>query len=63
MEWQAVEGLADGELIIERPSADPNPAVEVRQMLPSGVRYKAVWFHLQRSDVAKLVTVHCFDRG
>lgn len=61
MEWQAVEGLADGELITERPNAVPNPAVEVRQYLADGTEFKAVWSLLRQSGVAKLVTVHFFD--
>ena len=61
MEWQAVEGLADGELVTERPKAVPNPAVEVRQYLANGTEYKAVWSLLRQSGVAKLVTVHFFD--
>lgn len=52
MEWQAVVGLDDGELI-----------VEVREVLPDGTEFKAVWSHLRQSGVAKLVTVHFFDRG
>jgi hypothetical protein len=63
MEWQAVTGLEDGELIAERPDATPNPTVEVREMLPDGTEFKAVWSHLRQSGVAKLVTVHFFDRG
>jgi hypothetical protein len=63
MEWQVVAGLDDGDLLAERPDATPNPAVEVREMLPDGTEVKAVWSHLRRSDVAKLVTVHFFDRG
>jgi hypothetical protein len=63
MEWQAVAGLEDGELIAERPDATPNPAVEVRESLPDGTEFKAVWSHLRQSGVAKLVTVHFFDRG
>lgn len=62
MEWQAVVGLKDGQLIAERPSATPNPAVEVRELLPDGTEFKAVWSYLRQSDVAKLVTVHFFDR-
>jgi hypothetical protein len=62
MEWQAVAAMADGELICERPDAQPNPAVEVREMLPDGTEFKAVWSYLQQSGVAKLVTVHFFDR-
>jgi hypothetical protein len=63
MEWQAVEGLATGVLIVERPDATPNPAVEVRECLPDGTEFKAVWSHLPQSGVAKLVTVHFFDKG
>ena len=63
MEWQVVAGLEDGELIVERLDARPNPAVEVRESLIDGVKIKAVWSHLRQSGVAKLVTVHFFDRG
>jgi hypothetical protein len=63
MEWQVVAGLEDGELIAERPDATPNPVVEVRESLPDGTEFKAVWSHLRQSGVAKLVTVHFFDRG
>jgi Domain of unknown function (DUF4258) len=63
MEWQAVAGLEDGELIVEWNNATPNPAVEVRESLPDGTELKAVWSHLRQSGVAKLVTVHFFDRG
>jgi len=58
MEWQAVAALQDGEMIAERPNATPNPAVEVRESLPDGTDFKAVWSHLRQSDVTKLVTVH-----
>ncbi len=61
MEWQAVAGLDDGELIAERPGASPNPTVEVREILPDGTEFKAVWSYLAQSGVAKLVTVHFFD--
>ena len=62
MEWQVVAAMEDSELIAERPDAAPNPAVEVRQSLPDGTEFKTVWSHLQQSSVAKLVTVHFFDR-
>jgi len=62
MEWQVVAGLEDGELIAEQPNALPNPAVEVREALPDGTEFKAVWSHLRQSGVAKLVTVHFFDK-
>lgn len=62
MEWQAVEGLKEGILLLERPDAQPNPAVEVSELLPDGTEFKAVWSHLRRANVAKLVTVHFLDR-
>lgn len=61
MEWQAAAGLEDGELLVERSQARPNPAVEVRETLPDGTEFKAVWSYLRQSGVAKLVTVHFFD--
>ena len=60
MEWQVVAGVDDGELITERPDTSPNAAVEVRETLPDGTEFKAVWSYLRQSDVAKLVTVHFF---
>ena len=62
MEWQVVAALPDGELVLEKPKAKPNPAVEVRVSLPDGTEFKAVWSHLRQSGVAKLVTIHFFDR-
>src|SRR5436190_403297 len=62
MEWQVVAAIDKSELIVERPSARPNPAVEVRGSLPDGTEFKAVWSLLRQSGVAKLVTVHFFDR-
>ena len=61
MEWQAVAALKNGELIAEKPKSKPNPTVEVRESLPDGTEFKAVWSHLRQSGVAKLVTVHFFD--
>jgi len=58
---QVVLGLEDGELLLERPSDKSNPAIEVQERLPDGTEFKAVWSHLKRSGVAKLVTVHFFD--
>jgi hypothetical protein len=63
MEWQAAAGLADGELIVERPKTKPNPSIEVLEILSDGTEFKAVWSHLRTSGVAKLVTVHYFDRN
>lgn len=61
MEWQVVAEMAQGRLIAERPNARPNPAIEVRQSLPDGTEFKAVWSYLRQSGAAKLVTVHFFD--
>jgi hypothetical protein len=61
MEWQAVAGIEDGELLAERTRAEPNPVVEIREYLPDGTEFKAVWSLLRQSGVAKLVTVHFFD--
>jgi hypothetical protein len=61
LEWQVVDGVDDGTLIVERPNAQPNPAVEIRQTLVDGSEVKAVWSHLIAADTAKLVTVHFFD--
>lgn len=61
MEWQAVVGLEEGRLLLERPAAEPNPTVEVRELLPDGTPFKAVWSYLRQSGAAKLVTVRFFD--
>ena len=61
-DWQVVAGLANGVLICERPHDKPNPAVEVEQLLPDRTPVKAVWSWLPHQKVAKLVTVHYFDR-
>jgi len=61
MEWQAVVGLEDGVLTAEQTSAKPNPTIEVRETVPDGTSFKAVWSLLRQSGVAKLVTVHFFD--
>ena len=61
VDLQAVAGLADGELIVERSDASPNPTVEVNEFLPDGTEFKAVCSFLRQSGVAKLVTVHYYD--
>jgi hypothetical protein len=63
MEWQVVAGIASGARMVEREEAKPNPIVEVRQPLPDGTELKAVWSLLRQSGMAKLVTVHFFDRS
>ncbi|HSW00281.1 MAG TPA: DUF4258 domain-containing protein [Sedimentisphaerales bacterium] len=61
LEWQAVSGLEDGKLLLERPDDKPNPAIEVQERLPDGTEFKAVWSYLSRGEVGKLVTVRSFD--
>ena len=61
LEWQAVVGLENGKLMLERSHDKPNPVVEVLEMLPNGTEFKAVWSYLARSGVAKLVTVHFIE--
>lgn len=61
-DWQVVAGIAAGQLLEERPSARPNPSVEVEEMLADGTHVKAVWSWLPVHKAAKLVTVHYFDR-
>lgn len=61
-DWQAAVALEDGAFIAEHLDADPNPMVEVRDLLPDGTDFKAVWSLLPSNDLAKLVTVHYFDR-
>ena len=58
MEWQVVAELAHGHLIAEKPDAKPHPAIEVSGTMPDGASFKAIWSHLPKTDVAKLVTVH-----
>jgi hypothetical protein len=60
--WQVEAGVADAKLLRERPDEQPNPAVEVEQVLADGTPIKAVWSWLRYNRAAKLVTVHFFDR-
>ncbi len=62
VEWQVVAGLDQGELLDEFPQSKPNPKIEVKESLPDGTEFNAVWSYLAQSNVAKLVTVHFFDR-
>ena len=61
MTWQAVAGLDDGELLSERPKDKPYPAIEVRESLPDGTEFKAVWSLVKKVPLARLVTVHFSD--
>jgi hypothetical protein len=62
LEWQVVDGVERAQLIAEDSAAKPNPTVEVRQTLADGTQVKVVWSHLISDDIAKLVTVHFFNR-
>jgi hypothetical protein len=50
-----------GVLLKERLDAQPNPIIEVSQILEDGTMVKAVWSYLGNSGFAKFVTVHYFD--
>ncbi len=54
LEWQAVAGMGDCKLIVERLDATPNPAIEVRMSLPDGTEFKAVWSYLPRKPRHKV---------
>ena len=58
LEWQVIAAIDTATLLFEHPSAEPNPAVEIRIALPDGTEVKAVWSWIRAIDVAKLVTVH-----
>ena len=62
MHWQVVEDVEQAQLLSERSGTTPNPTVELEQMLPDGTSVKAVWAFIEALDLAKLVTVHFFDR-
>lgn len=62
MAWQIVAGVGEAKCLIERRRAKPNPLVEVEQLLPDGTPVKTVWAYLRLVDMAKIVTVHFFDR-
>lgn len=60
--WHVTHGVDDARLLSERPHTTPNPTVELEQVLPDGVPVKAVWAYVPALDLAKLVTVHFFDK-
>jgi hypothetical protein len=62
MAWQVATGLDAARLVRERPDAAPNPIAEFDQVLPDGTPIKAVWAWIPRDRIAKLVTVHFYDR-
>jgi hypothetical protein len=61
MEWQVIAGMPDAKLLAEQRTARPNPAVEVRLLLPDGRDCTAIWSHLRQASVAKLVTVYLLN--
>ncbi len=61
MEWLVVAGVADGRILSERPTTQPNPTIEIDQTLADGTRCKTVWARVVRNNIAKLVTVHFYD--
>ena len=60
--WQVVAGVESGRLLVERDRDQPNPVVEVQQELADGTSVKVVWAWMSGVRVAKVVTVHFFDR-
>ncbi|MGD1278000.1 MAG: hypothetical protein ABR964_12360 [Tepidisphaeraceae bacterium] len=60
--WQVIAGLDAAKLARERPDAAPNPVVEFDQVLADGTPCKAIWAWISRVRIAKLVTVHFYDR-
>jgi len=60
--WQIIHGIDSGHLIVARRDAQPNPIAEIEQILADGTPVKAVWAYIHELDMAKLVTVHFFDR-
>lgn len=62
MAWQVIDSMTTAKLLVERPKSQPNPVAEFEVLLADGTTVKAVWAYIVRLDVAKLVTVHFFDR-
>ena len=60
--WHLEQATADGRLIAERPSAKPNPAIELTSTLPDCTPCKIVWSLVDPPGLAKLVTLHFYDR-
>lgn len=58
MEWQVVIAIEAAIFVDENWESLPNPTVRVRELLPDGTEVLAVWAYLQRSQLAKLVTVY-----
>lgn len=61
-EWQVAAGLAQGRLLSERPNDRPHPSIEVGQILADATPVKVVWAWLTQSRLARLVTVHFYDK-
>jgi hypothetical protein len=61
LEWQVIDGVDAAKLLQERTDAEPNPVVELEQLLADGTPVKVVWSLLKPLDIVKLVTVHYLD--
>jgi hypothetical protein len=59
--WQLAAGIADANLIRERPHSKPNPSIVVTQHLVDGSEVEVVWALLASSRRALLVTVYFRD--
>ena len=59
--WQLVAGLAEAELVRERPRSKPNPSVVVRQVLEDGTEVEVIWSWISATNQAKLVTVYLVE--
>ena len=60
--WQVIAGVDTATVLRERPDATPNPVAEFDQTLPDGTTVKVAWAWISQSRVAKLVTVHFYNR-
>lgn len=57
-DWQLVAGLAQAQLIEERPTTRPTPSIVVRQTLADGTTVEVIWGWLEKSRRAKLITAY-----
>ena len=61
MAWQLAAGISVAKLLNERPDSQPNPTVEVEQLLADGTNVVVIWAWLELEQVAKLVTAYLPD--
>jgi len=60
--WQVVAGTLAGRVLVTRNNAIPNPKIECELQLADGTSAKAVWSWNRTHQLARLVTIHFFDR-